>query len=137
MKNVKNITVNFVPSKKFPVYCKYPLARKPQPAYITLDLETGEVSAQYQIQYNATPEAIFNKRVVTLPLPPRATKAQILEKINANIAFLEKVLNQSEIVNRCGRRVGLIPEPLEREIQRRHLSFQGFDDFEINEMLAP
>lgn len=53
------------------LYCHYDGQRQPQPCVLSLDLETGELTAQYnpEVDTGARPLSVFNGRVLWVAIP--------------------------------------------------------------------
>lgn len=89
----------FKSEERFPVYCKYPQQFRPQPAYITLDIRTGEIDADYSGEIGGGMSFdVFHNIVIRAPINPETTADQITEIINDNLDLFQKILDASEVV---------------------------------------
>lgn len=92
-----NITFNAETSGRFPVYCKYQDRYQEQPAYIVLDLETGECNADYNSEIGGTPEPIWNGCILTFRLSPSATADEIESIIENHAEEFQNILDGSSV----------------------------------------
>lgn len=90
------ITTDNLSGALYPLYCRYPGQTAPQPAYVELDTETGELSADYDGEIGpAVPAAVYEGRVRRYQVPkPDAWRLADIESLLAEIAPLaERVID--------------------------------------------
>jgi len=83
------------------LYTIYPGQSEPQPAFVTIDLETGRVSYDWDGEIGgAVPAEVWHRRVLRLRLDP-AVDAEALDELLESAAWqshLQALLEDSEIV---------------------------------------
>ena len=91
-----------------PIYAMYSEQYKPQDAFVTLDLENGEVDADYdQIIGNGMPLSVWNNVVIRFPIDPCLTSDSICNVIDTYKVELQSLYNESIVEfdfnsNLCG-----------------------------------
>ena len=101
----------FKSEERFPVYCKYPQQCNPQPAYITLNLRTGEVDADYSGEIgNGVPADVWHGLVIRFPLSSEATGGTIENMIDNNLSIFQEILDGSEVVWDGSNHVGKLTD---------------------------
>lgn len=117
----------FSSEERFPVYCKYPGQYQNQPAFIALDLETGEVDAGYSGEIgNAIPSPVFHGIVIRFPIRPESTADMITEMISSNLENFQTVLDGSSIEWDGSNYVGRLSESASDLVNEMQCSL--FDD---------
>lgn len=87
------------PAKPAPLYAHYQGQMQPQPAYVSLDLRTGGIDADYSGDIgNSVPESVFRGLVRRYPIRSDLTAAQVMEVLEDIKPLLQRVLDGSEIV---------------------------------------
>lgn len=90
-----------------PLYCHYPNQIQAQPAYVTLNLQTGEVDAQFSGEIgNGMPADVWHGTVRRYPIRSDLSGAQIMEVIEDIKDTLQGILDNSEVVFDNGNWVG-------------------------------
>ncbi|MGL6121471.1 MAG: hypothetical protein ACRC1W_00235 [Shewanella sp.] len=85
-------------SNRFPVYAQYAGQSYPQPAYLTLDIRSGELDADYSGEIgNAVPVSVWNDITLRFALMSETTADQIAEIIERNAAMFQEILDGSEV----------------------------------------
>jgi hypothetical protein len=86
-------------TERFPVYCKYPGQFNAQPAFITLDLEDGDIDADYTSEIgNAVPARVWHGIVIRFAINPQSTADQIEQIINDNAEAFQQILDGADVV---------------------------------------
>lgn len=96
----KPITISFdrYQDNEAPLFHRYPGQVNPQPAYVTLDLETGEVDAQASGEVgNAMPADVWHGVVRRYPIRGDLTKDQVVEALEGIKGTLQTILDNSEV----------------------------------------
>ena len=88
------ITVNFDANKsdRFPVHCKYDGQFNAQPAFISLDLRTGVVDADYSSETGSFPCDVWNRKVLRFSVSSMTNRDEIEELINRFSEVFEKLV---------------------------------------------
>jgi hypothetical protein len=106
-----NILFNASEKSQFPVYCKYPQQCEPQPAFITLNLENGDLDADYSGEIgNAVTSRVWHNIVLRFAINPESTADQVEKIINDNSEAFQKILDGSEVVWDGNNNVGRLNE---------------------------
>lgn len=93
-----NVTFDAIDSDRFPVYCKYPLQCQAQPAFIELDIETGECTADYNRKIgNAIPFSVWHNRKLRFSIAPEMRNNEIAELIDSLKDEFQKILNGASV----------------------------------------
>ena len=94
--------------QRFPLFCQYSNESSPQMAFISLDLETGEIDANYKGGINnGVPAPVFYDRVLRFETNPHLMADQINSLINDHLADFQAILDDSEIVWKNSNEVGV------------------------------
>ncbi len=88
-----DITFNADTSERFPVYAKYGNNDTPEDAFITLDLETGECTADHDGGGGSTSPSIFNDTVLTFAIRPDTIAGDIEDIITEHAEDFQKILD--------------------------------------------
>ena len=86
-------------AERFPVYCKYDNQIEAQPAFISLDLRTGVIDADYSGEIgSAVPADVWARKVLRFQINPMMHKDQIESLINEYSDTFNKIMliNESE-----------------------------------------
>ena len=84
---------------------------QPQPAYITLNLRTGEVDADYSGEIgNGVPADVWHGLVIRFPLSSEATGGTIENMIDNNLSIFQEILDGSEVVWDGSNHVGKLTD---------------------------
>lgn len=80
------------------LFCQYPGEGRPQPCYLTLDLEDGSLTCRYNPEIgNAVPMSVFHRRTLWFSIPPFTAAAA--NGFMADVAPLaQRILDGAEIV---------------------------------------
>ena len=99
MENVQlNIKFNATTCPEtFPAYCRYAGQAQAQPAYISLNLENGDLDVDYNAEISGIPNAIWHKRVLAFNVRPETTADNLAEIINDNAEMFQTILNNSDV----------------------------------------
>lgn len=77
----------------YPLFCMYDSQYRAQPAYLTLDVETGAVSADYNGNIGGgMSEDVWRNRVLHFPCDPLVSSDQIKSFIDEHLDEFQKVL---------------------------------------------
>jgi len=117
MATVKNV---FKSDENFPVYCKYDGQISAQPAYISLDLETGEVDAGYNPNPGGSSMSSrqFHGLEICIAIPCEASADQINAWIEDNEDHFQEILDSAEVAWRDSNKVGVLTEDARELIYR-------------------
>lgn len=119
-----------------PLYAKYAGQINPQPAYVTLDLESGFVDADYSGDVgNGMPESVWNNRTLRWSINTQLSGSQVQELLEDILPQLQVILNGSEIEWDGSNWVGKIvsPEPVDAIEKLDRMSEYGLGaDIESN-----
>lgn len=86
-------------SKRFPVLAHFAGQLRPQPAFLTLDIRTGELDADYSSEIgNGVPADVFHDLVLRFPLSPETSAAEIESIISDNKDLFQSILDEAEEV---------------------------------------
>ncbi len=103
------LNITFENDSTFPVYCKYPMQHSAQPAYITLDLEDGELTASYNSEMGgSTPSRQWHNIVLTFPIPSTTTGDEIQSLIEKYENGFQEILDDSKVMWDGYNRVGIL-----------------------------
>lgn len=92
MKTVKNI---FSSDERFPLYQPYGMDQTTK-SYISLDIETGEIDAGYEMQ-NSTSMRSWNNIELHIHVSEQSTTDEITRIIDENMGGFQKILNGASI----------------------------------------
>ncbi|WP_111639977.1 hypothetical protein [Marinomonas shanghaiensis] len=90
------LTIVFNPESahRFPVYRKYPQEIQAQLAFISLDIRTGEINADYSRETdNAASAAVWHSPELRFPINPETPANQIAEVIGDNSEKFQTILD--------------------------------------------
>jgi len=114
-------------SERFPVYCKYPQQYNAQPAFITLDLEDGDIDADYTSEIgNAIPGRVWHGIVLRFGISPESTADQIEKIINDNAEAFQQILDGADVVWDGNNNVGKLNEEAQAVYDRLNDYGNGF-----------
>lgn len=116
-----------------PVYKKYPNQTNPQQAFIEIELESGEVRADYNPEIgNAVPEYYWNGRAVRIPINPYCDGNALANFITSEEiqALVVRILNGARWEWNGSNNVGHINEDAEAAVAELELAAQ---DIELSE----
>lgn len=98
-------------TERFPIYCKYPDQFNPQRAYISLDLESGECTADYSREIgNSIRADVWHERRLWLSVSPQLTADDIENLINEHAEKFQWILDSCRVVWDGSNHRGVIPE---------------------------
>jgi hypothetical protein len=84
--------------KGLPLYCQYQGQHNPQPAYVTLDLDNGEINADYSGEIgNGMPMSVWNGVVRRYPIHNLLNASQIQEILEENLEAFQKIVDNSSV----------------------------------------
>lgn len=108
---MKTATIVFDRTQTAPLYCYYRGQMQAQPAYATLNLKTGAVSADYSGDVgNGMPAEVWHGRVRRYPINNHLTGAQTGELLDSLLPVFQRILSGSEIVWDGNNNVGVLNE---------------------------
>lgn len=111
---MKTASIVFDRTQSAPLYCRYPTQIQSQPAYVSLNLETGEIDADYSGEIgNAVPANVWHGLVRRYPINPQLTGAQVGELLDRLLPTLQRVLDGSSIEWDGNNYVGRLDENAE------------------------
>lgn len=128
-----------LPNGPGPLFCHYPGQDQPQPCHLAIDLETGEVSCDYNPEIGGgIPARVYHAQILWFTIPnlsgPHAN--QLLDEA---LPYAQRILDDAEIVwngnNHVGR-LGAAGETAREELEEhiadqypdaRELTVEGFD----------
>lgn len=109
----------FNPNSRFPVYCHYDGQFEPQPAYILLDIRSGEVNADYDTTINSgLPVCVWNNLELRFFINPYTIASEIMDLINENMDNFQAILDGSEIVWGGNEYIGMFDEDAQKIIEK-------------------
>ena len=120
-----DITFDANKSDRFPVYVHYPQQCQPQPAYITLDLETGECTADYSAEIGGTSSRQWHGIELTFKIDPMAHKDTIAEAIEDNAELFQRILDGATVEWDGNNYRGV----LNKDADSAYESFGRYEDF--------
>ena len=82
---------------KFPAYCHYAGQYQPQPAYIAVDIRRGKVYPDYNgnIGGGCSPDEWYGL-IQKFPIPAAMHRSELIELMNDNVEFFQKVIDAYE-----------------------------------------
>jgi hypothetical protein len=92
------VTIKNLPNGIAPLFRHYPRQAEPQPAFLSLDLESGEVSADFDGEIgNAVPARVF-AGMVRRYMAPAAIRGEALRPlVESLLPLLERVYLESDV----------------------------------------
>lgn len=103
----------------FPVYFKYQSQSESQPAYITLDLESGVIDADYNGAVgNAVNSRVWHGIVLRWTINPKTSSSTLSAMINENLAFFQSILDAAEVVWDGNNHVGRVSLDIESDWEK-------------------
>ena len=125
------LTINFIETEeRFPLYCKYPLNAIAQRAYISLNLETGEVDAAYFPSSSSYSPDQFHNVELTFPVSCQLKSDYIVDIIKEHIADFQFILDNSEVVFIDSNKTGLLNANAQKRFNNMPSEQTGFIDGE-------
>lgn len=121
----------FKSDRRFPVYCKYAQQFYAQPAFITLNIENGEIDADYSSLTGGVPFDVFHGLVIRFPINPESTADQIGAIIEDNAALFQSILDKSSVEWKNGNKVGIVDYDLS---ELTDIGFQTYQEGGIIDM---
>lgn len=107
----------FNSTDKFPVYSHYAGQILPQPAFISLDCRTGEVSADYSGEIgNAVPSTVWHGLELRFTINSMATADDITTMIEDNMSRFQAIVDGFEDVWNGNNWVGRFTDEAQRHI---------------------
>lgn len=104
---------------RFPVHCHYDDQFEPQPAYISLNVRTGEVNADYDSTIGSgLPICVWNNIELRFYINPYTIANEILDLINENMDNFQAILDGSEIVWNGSEYIGTFDEDAQKIIEK-------------------
>lgn len=117
----ENLVVKSVFNSKdrFPVYCHYVGQFEPQRAYISLDIENGEVDACYNSDIgNCKTAKVWNRLELHFDINPYTFTDKIADLISENMDKFQAILDGSEIVWNGSNYIGKFDDDAEKIIEK-------------------
>ncbi|MGR5451424.1 hypothetical protein ACP3V3_17030 [Vibrio sp. PNB22_3_1] len=107
MTQAKNI-FSYSDEDALPLYHHYALQHQPQLAYITLDIATGEVDADYTREIgNAIPVSVWRRCILRFTISPQLRASAIHNLIEDHLNHFQNILNGAEIAWENSNQVGI------------------------------
>ena len=104
---------------RFPVFCHYDGQFEPQPAFIFLDIETGEVNANYNSCIgNATTLRVWHNKELHFPINPHTFVKDVEELILDNMNNFQTILDGSSVVWDGNNYVGQFNDEAQKIIEK-------------------
>lgn len=104
---------------RFPIFCHYDDQFEPQPAFIFLDIETGEVNANYDRTIGSgLPICVWNNIELRFYINPYTHAEKIVDLINENIGNFQIILDGSEIVWNGSEYIGTFDNDAQKMIEK-------------------
>lgn len=122
---ILNITFTDNEPNEFPIFHQYAGQFLPQPAFISLDINDGEVTADYSGEIgNAVPFDVWHKKVLRFSVEPCIRAAKIAEIIESHKDEFQAILDGASIEWDGNNNVGCFTKDAERIIEQLELSLQ-------------
>lgn len=78
---------------EYPLFCKYENNQEPENAYITVNVNTGGIDADYSGTRNSVSCAVYNNEILRFACDCYCTKTQINEFINNHLSTFQALLS--------------------------------------------
>ena len=111
----------FITDDRFPVFCHHVGQIEPQTAYISLDIETGEIDAGYYHLGGGSSIRFLNDIELRFEINPYTHKDQIGEIIYDHMDQFQLILDGSEVVWDNYNRIGKFNDSAQRIISKLSL----------------
>ena len=109
----------FITDERFPVFCHFGGQSEPQKAYISLDIETGEIDAGYHVGIGVgSPIRVLNDIELRFEINPYTHKDQIKEIIYDHMDQFQLILDGSEVVWKNCNEIGKFNDSAQRIIDK-------------------